>query len=688
MIRKAVLASALALAACSPGKPHGPQVPEPTEPAVHQTSLAEVGLDASAMNRSADPCVDFYQFACGGWEQQTEIPGDQPRWNRSFSEIHERNQNDLRAILEALAASPPADAARRKLGDFWTACMDEAAVEKAGLEPIAELLTAIETLAGDLNKLEPLLARLHARGVYPFFDIDSGQDFRDATKMIAHVDQNGLGLPDRDLYLKDDEKSQALRRFYHGHVERLFALSGYSAERAKKAADDVMALETAIAKISKTRVERRDPEGMYNKIDRTGLVERGKGIDWKRYLEARALEGVNDINVTSVPFIEGLGPILDGAGGRTLAHYLRWHLLHATAAALPKKLVDEDFALTKALTGQEENRARWKLCVEATDGALGELLAQPYVEQRFSPKSRDAVEGMVSEISKAFARVVHDLAWMDDATRSRALAKLLKMEYLIGYPDDWKSYDFEISRTSYAGNVLSASAFDVSRELAKIGKPVDRQEWLMTPPTVNAYYNPLKNQMVFPAGILQPPFFAASAGVAVNMGGMGMVVGHELTHGFDDKGSQFDAFGNLKSWWAPEVRGRFDERTKCVEEQYADYEALPGLELNGKLTLGENIADAGGVKLAFHAFRSMRRSADVIVVAEGFSEDQQFFLSLGQVWCSKYREDFARLRAQTDTHSPPRWRVNGSLRNTPEFAQAFACPAGAPMQPPTSCSVW
>jgi putative endopeptidase len=596
----------------------------------------------------------------------------------------------LKAILEQLAATPGAEPGRRKLGDFWAGCMDEAAIEKAGVAPLQPLLEAIDGLnsgdKGGAPRLERVIGQLHAHGIYALFDIDSGQDFRDATKMIAHVDQNGLGLPDRDYYLTDDNKK--LREFYRGHVKRMLELSGYSEERANRAAEDVLALETSIAKISKTRVERRDPVGMYNKIDKKGLVDRSNGIDWARYLEARGLAAVNDISVTSIPYVEGIGPLTRGAAGNALVHYLRWHVLHAMASQLPKRFVDEDFALTKALTGQTENRPRWKRCVEATDHALGELLAQPYVEKRFSPESKEAVKGMFGGISKAFAREVRELPWMDEATRSRALAKLLKMEYLIGYPEKWKTYDFEVDRSMHSANVLKAEAFDIARELAKIGQPVDRREWLMTPPTVNAYYNPLKNQIVFPAGILQPPFFDPKASLAVNLGGMGMVVGHELTHGFDDKGSQFDAFGNLKSWWEPTVRKQFDARTGCIEKQYSNYEVLPGVKLKGDLTLGENIADAGGVKLAFHAYRLMRAGAEVVLVADGFTEDQQFFLSVGQVWCSEYREDFARLRAKTDTHSQPNWRVNGSLRNTPEFAEAFACPAGSPMRPASACSVW
>jgi putative endopeptidase len=702
----------LLLLACTPAGPIGPGVPDTEAPVVEKVSLERVGLSAKAMDRSTDPCNDFYRFACGGWNDTTEIPSDKPRWNRSFSEIYQRNEKDLREILEAANSSKEANV--KKMGDFYAACMDEVAVEKAGLAPIAALLNAVAALAPaeastddkgkkkpkptkkkkadeatkPASKIAPVIAMLHARGIYPFFDIMSEQDFKDATKMIAQIDQNGLGLPDRDNYLKADDKSKELRAAYLAHIEHMLALSGYDSGKAKSAAAAVMALETEIAKISKTRVERRDPDGLYNKIDRSGLDKRSGAFGWGDYLKARNLGTVTDINVTSIPFVEGLGKLIASTDGHALTHYLRWQVLHASAPMLSKAFVDEDFKLTHAITGQPAMRPRWKRCISATDQGMGELLAQPFVQKRFTSESKQAVESMVSEISKAFAREVQGLSWMDGATKSRAMAKLLKMAYLIGYPNKWKSYPFAVDLNAYATNVFAAASHELARKLGQIGKPVDREEWFMTPPTVNAYYNPQMNQMVFPAGILQPPFFNADANIAVNLGGMGMVVGHELTHGFDDSGSKFDADGNLRSWWEPSVRGKFDERTACVDKQYAAYEVLPGVKLNGKLTLGENIADIGGVKLAFRAYRAMRSGAQVVSLADGFNEDQQFFLSIGQIWCSKYRESFARMRAQTDTHSQPNWRVNGSLRNIPEFGEAFECAEGTQMRPANACDVW
>jgi putative endopeptidase len=651
------------------------------------TTLAQVGLDAAAMDKSADPCKDFYQFACGGWLKKTEIPGDKARWSRSFNEIHQRNEADLRKILETAAASTDPDPARKKLGAYWTACMDEAGIEKAGTKPIDKLVAKAKALK-DTASLSKLVTELHKVGIWVLFDTSAEQDFKDATRYIGYLDQGGLGLPDRDYYLKDDEKSKELRNTYLGHVERMFALSGLKEAAAKQAAQNVMKIETELAKVSKTRVERRDPKGLYNKIDRTGVERTTPRLDWKRYFEGLGHSQMEDLNVTSVKFFEGLNELLGSIKPAEWQSYFVWHIVRATAPALPKAFVDESFRMEQALTGQKEQRVRWKRCVESTDHALGELLAQPFVAERFSGDSKPAAEAMVKEISAAFSRELERVGWMDAATRELSRKKLAAMAYLIGYPKVWRTYDFEVKRDPYMDNLLAARAFDLQFQLNKIGKPVNRDEWEMTPPTVNAYYHPLKNQMVFPAGILQPPFYSVESSAAVNLGGMGMVVGHELTHGFDDEGSQFDKDGNLSDWWSVPIRDRFKTQTGCVERQYGNYEALPGLKLNGQLTLGENIADMGGVKLALYAYRTMRAAAPEEQFADGFSEDQQFFLATGQVWCSKYREEYARMTAQVDPHSPPRFRVNGSIANLPEFTAAFSCAPSTPMNPPNKCAVW
>ena len=648
------------------------------------TTLKAVGLDADALDRSADPCADFYEFACGNWIKKTEIPADKSRWSRSFSSIDERNEKDLENILQNAEKSE--DPGEKKLGEYFGACMNEAQVEKAGLSSIQPLLAKAKALKSSKD-VTPLLIELHKRKIWALFDVSAEQDFKDATEYLTYLDQNGLGLPDRDYYTKDDDKSKELREKYLAHVEAMLTLGGMPKARAKAAAADVMEIETGLAKVSKTRVERRDPEGLYNKVSRDELEKLSPGVNWNVYLKGVGLVGVPSVNVTSKPFFRGVSELVAKVPVAKWQNYFTWQILNGTAELLGKKFVDENFKMARALTGQKEIRARWKRCVDSTDEALGELLGQPFVKLRFGGDSKAAAESLVHAIGSSFGQELGHVDWMDTPTRQAAREKREAMAFLIGFPDKWKTYDFEVKAGDYAGNALRGRAFDQARILARIGKPVDRGEWEMTPPTVNAYYNPLKNQMVFPAGILQPPFYDVKASVPVNLGAMGMVVGHELTHGFDDQGSQFDKNGNLRKWWNAEVRNRFDDKTECVAHEYSQFETIPGVKLNGKLTLGENIADLGGAKLAFHAYRELSKDAKE-GIADGFSEDQQFFLSVGQVWCSRQRDEYARMAAQIDPHSPPKWRVNGTLRNLPEFAEAFSCQAGTPMNPQNKCVVW
>ncbi|WP_437735566.1 M13 family metallopeptidase [Sorangium sp. So ce1335] len=686
-----------ALPACGPaagppplpagGAKATPAPPPPQGLPVVETRLENVGLDEAALDRGANPCEDFYQFACGGWLAKAEIPGDEPYWMRSFNEIEKRNEAELRRILEEAAQAGDRDPVSKKIGAYYGACMDEAAVEAAGVKPIADLLAKARRVR-DAKGVGAFVTELHGRGIWALFDIAAAQDMKDATRVIAQLDQSGLGLPDRDYYLNEDDKSKALRKTYEEHVARMMRLAGAQEAAAKAAAADVMQIETELAKISKTRVERRDPKGLYNKLDRAALAKASPDFPWDAYFQGLGRPDVKEVNVTSVRFFEGLSQLLKTAKPAALQSYLAWHVVRSMAPALPKAFVDESFTLRAALTGQKEERPRWKRCVSATDAALGEVLAQPFVKTSFPGESKPAAEAMARQISDAFAREVRSLDWMDEGTKQRALAKLQAMAYLIGYPDKWRTYDFEVDPKAYAKNELASRAFDVRWHLGKIDKPVDRDEWQMSPPTVNAYYDPQRNHMVFPAGILQPPFYSVKSAVAVNLGGIGMVVGHELTHGFDDEGSQFDAKGNLEDWWSKEVGAAFREKTGCVEAQYSGYEALPGLKVNGKLTLGENIADLGGVKLAFMAYREMRKGAAEQTVAGGFTEDQQFFLAHGQAWCGKMRDESLRLMVQVNPHSPPRFRVNGPLANLPEFGEAFKCAPGTPMRPTRTCAVW
>jgi putative endopeptidase len=653
---------------------------------VVEVSLESVGLDSTALDRSADPCSDFYQFACGKWLEKTEIPGDEPMWARSFNEIHKRNEHELQYILEG-ASTPETPPGTQKVRTFYGACMDEGAIEAAGVHPIDDLLAKARKVK-DTKSLAAVTTELHAYQIWPFFDLSPVQDPNDATHWVANLDQGGLGLPDRDYYLKDDDRSKELRSFYLGHVERMLSLAGVPAEKAKAGAADVLKLETELAKVSKTRVERRDPKGMFNHLERTELVHAAPAFNWDGYFDHLGLRQVKALNVTSTKFFEGISPVIAAAPPAALQAYLEWQVLRSTARQLSKPFVDESFKLEQALTGQAEQRPRWRRCIAATDASLGDLLGEAYVQKDFAGESKQAAEKLVHAISAAFQAELGGLSWMDETTRARAGEKLHAMDYLIGYPEKWKTYDFEVNRKSHLGNVLRARAFDLKRDLAKVGNVVDRQEWDMSPPTVNAYYDPQRNHMVFPAGILQPPFYDVKSATAVNLGAIGMVVGHELTHGFDDEGSQYDAKGNLSNWWADDVGKLFQEKTACVADQYDAYEVLPGVHLNGHLTLGENIADLGGMKLAFAASRALRKDEAQQSVAGGFSEDQQFFLAVGQAWCAKTRPEFDRMMVQVNPHSPPRFRVRGPLSDLPEFAEAFSCPAGAPMRAKKACEVW
>jgi predicted metalloendopeptidase len=671
--------SAAAVAAYTPWVPPGAQVED--------TTLAAVGLDADAIDKSVDPCDDFYQYACGNWEKSATIPDDKPEWMRSFVAIHERNEGYLHDILEKAASAPGNDPVLKKVGDYYAACMDETSINKLGLAPIKPLLGAIARVK-DVKSLIAAIEVLHQHQIWVLWRFDATQDSKDATRMILGMRQGGLGLPERDYYLKDDPGHKKVLAAYQSYLVTMFGLAGEKPDAATQAAADTLAIETEIAKASMSRVELRDPQKTYNKIDAAGVAKALPHIPWAAYARAVGLAGKNDITVSSVSFFSAVDGLLGKFTPAQWQHYLLSHTLGATAELLPDTFGDTRFAFEQALTGQKERPVRWKRCVAATDGALGELLAQPFVKEHFSPDARAAAEADVHGIRAAFAANLGALGWMDDATKAKAEAKLDKVFYQIGYPDTWRKYTFAVGRTTYAQNSLASDKFELARDLGKIGKPVDKNEWGMSPPTVNAYYDPQLNKMVFPAGILQPPFFSPDANLPVNMGGMGVVVGHELTHGFDDQGSQYDADGNLKNWWSDAVGTQFRGKTQCIDDQYAKYEAVPGARLNGKLTLGENIADNGGLKLAFAAYRAMRADAKVVKRAGGYDEDQQFFLGFAQAWCAKVRPEFAQLLVNVDPHSPPRWRVDGTLSNSDAFATAFQCKVGARMHPPAACHVW
>jgi putative endopeptidase len=648
-----------------------------------KVTLAEVGLEAVSLDRTADPCVDFYQFACGGWLAANPIPPDRARWAR-FSEIDEKTKAAIRTLLEE-AAGNPSDASAQQLGDFYAACMDEAAIERSGLSPVKPVLDRLARVKDPRSWLAAV-AELHRLGRWVVWSDQVLPDFKDSTTNLTYLDAAGLGLPDRDYYVKPELADKLAA--YRAHVGRMLAAGGMPEPRAAAAAGEVIAIETELAKLTKTAVEQRDVQAAYNPTDATKLARTTRSIDWKAYWKAMGTTPSKKLVLGTPRFFAALDKLRAQFKYPQWASYFTYHFLAHGSLFLPRAIDDEAFALSRALTGVEQPQERAKRCVEATEHALGELLGKLYVARHFPPASKDTATGLVDELVKVMGDEIARLDWMSEPTRRIAHAKLGKIVRMIGYPDRWKTYDFEVRRDDLAGNVMRAAVFESKRELGKAGKPVDRAEWHMNAYTVNAYYNPLANNTALPAGILQPPFFGQDRSVAANLGGIGMVIGHELTHGFDDQGAQFDAGGNLVNWWKPEDAQRFAEKATCVAEQYATFEALPKQFVNGRLTLGENIADLGGVKMAFQAYRGLREGAARRYVADGFDEDQQFFLGVAQAWCSKDRPAEIQRRLVVDPHSPPKFRVYGALRNLPAFAEAFRCAAGTPMRPAATCAVW
>jgi endothelin-converting enzyme/putative endopeptidase len=655
-----------------------------------QTSPAkETMLEFSPQNldRAANPCVDFYQFACGNWLKNNPIPPDQSRWGR-FGELEEHNRDILHEILEE-AAKPAAnrDAVTEKIGDYYAACMDEKGIQARGLAPIAPDMARIRNLK-DKAALAEEVAHLQRQGVSALFEFGSGQDFKNSEIVIAQADQGGLGLPDREYYLKEDAKSAELRQKYVAHVARMFELAGEKTERAKADAATVMKIETALAKGSLDLVSRRDPEKVYHKISRRDLEKLDPLFRWSVFIRDSGAPEFQSLNVTWPDFFKTLNAAIRDFTLADWKTYLTWHLVHSEARLLPAALVEENFNFYgKTLTGTTEMRPRWKRCVDFTDAQLGEALGRKYVERTFGAEGKERTLRMVDALEKALGQDLEQLSWMTPATKKEALIKLHAITNKIGYPDKWRDYSsVTIKRDDPVGNGFRADEFEFRRQVNKIDKPVDRQEWGMTPPTVNAYYDPLMNNINFPAGILQPPFFDNKMDDAVNFGAIGMVIGHELTHGFDDEGRQFDAHGNLHDWWTPEDAKEFEKRDACIADEYSKFTVAQDVHVNGKLTLGENTADNGGVRIALMALLNTI-GADGEKV-DGYTPEQRFFLAFGQVWCEGQRPESQVLQVQTDPHSPARFRINGVLQNMPEFQKAFACQAGQPMVGANACRVW
>ena len=650
----------------------------------HETPLR---FDVNLIDRSVDPCNNFYQYACGNWLKNNPIPADQASWGR-FEELAERNRDILHQILEQDSqAATQRDAIARQIGDFYAACMDDKQIDALGLKPLDPVLAGIRALT-DKAQIASELARLQLAGVNAMFDFSSGQDFKDSKSVIAQADQGGLGLPDRDYYLRDDTNSVELRRKYLQHVERMFTLAGETPERAKADAATVMKIETDLAKGSLDNVSRRDPEKVYHKMTKAELDRLAPAFRWSQYFAGAGTPAFDSLNVAWPDFFKALNTELQNVSLDDWKTYLTWHALHSSARLLPSAFLKENFEFYgRTLTGATEMRPRWKRCVDYVDADLGEALGRKYVDRAFPPDAKARTLKMVDALEKALGEDIQNLDWMGAETKRQALVKLKAIANKIGYPEHWRDYSsVVVKRDDALGNDERATAFEVHRVLNKIGKPVDRNEWEMTPPTVNAYYDPQMNDINFPAGILQPPFFDNHMDDAVNFGGIGMVIGHELTHGFDDQGRQFDAQGNLHDWWTAEDATKFQERVACIADEYSNFTVAPGVHVNGKLTLGENTADNGGVRVALRALHN----TDGISTqkTDGFTPDQRFFLSFAQIWCENAREEALRLQVQTNPHAPAEFRVIGVVENSPEFANAFSCHPGQKMVATNACRVW
>lgn len=640
------------------------------------------------IDKTQDPCADFYQYACGNWLKTTEIPNDQSRWG-AFSELAERNRAILRGILEKASEDKPGrDAIDQKIGDFYGSCMDEPAADAKGASPVKPELEKIAA-AKDKSTLLEVIAHDHLFGSNALFDFGSDADLHNADMDIAYLDQSGLTLPDRDYYIKDEPHNLDLRKSLVAYSTQLFALSGQSEKQAGESAQTVLRIETALAKASMDRTMRRDPKNLDHKMGRDATEAMAPDFSFERYFTAIGAPSFQEMNVTNPDFFKQVNDVVASEPLDALKTYASLHVLTVAAPWLSKPFVDANFEYRKALTGQKVIQPRWKRCVAATDNALGEALGQRYVELTFGADGKTRMLKMVAALEKSLGEDIQSLDWMSDATKKEAKIKLDAITNKIGYPDKWRDYSsVTIVRGDLLGNLKRANEFESKRQIAKIGKPVDRMEWGMTPPTVNAYYNASLNEIVFPAGILQPPFFDRKMDDAVNFGGIGLVIGHELTHGFDDQGRKFDPQGNLRDWWTEEDGKKFEARASCVADEYSNFVAVDDLKLNGRLTLGENTADNGGARISLRALQETMSPSDADKKLDGYTPEQRYFLGFGRVWCEKRRPEAARMAVTTDPHSPGKYRVDGVLQNMPEFEQAWSCKAGQPMVSANACRVW
>jgi putative endopeptidase len=647
-------------------------------------------LDVPSMDKSANPCVDFYQYTCGGWMKNNPIPGDQASWS-VYAKLATDNQRFLWGILDDLAKKTSGRTpAQQKIGDYFAACMNEPAIEKLGAAPLKPLLDEIAAVQNK-RELATLLAREHLTNATGglFFNFGSDQDFADSSQIIAFAQAGGLGLPDRDYYTKEDAKSQEIRQKYLVHVQNMLKLLGDSPDAAKNEAQTIMQIETALAKSQLTRVQRRDPHNLFHTMDRSALQALVPNLNWDTYLNISGIDGVDIFNVTEPEFYKELNRQLQSNSLDDIKTYLRWHIASANAPYLSSGFVKENFDFfSHTLRGVQQLPPRWKRCVRLVDRELGEALGQEFVARTFTTNTKkDAVE-MTRKIEQAMEEDINQLTWMGPETKKQALEKLHGVVNKIGYPDKWRDYtSVTIRPDDFLGNVQRSVAFEAHRQLNKIGKPLDRGEWDMTPPTVNAYYNPQMNDINFPAGVLQPPLYDVKLDDAPNYGNTGGTIGHELTHGFDDEGRQFDAKGNLRDWWTKEDSAQFEKRAQCVVDQYAKYTIVDDIKINSKLTEGEDVADLGGLILAYVAWKAQTKGQH-LESRDGFTPDQRFFIGYAQWACENERPENLRANAITNPHSPGMYRVNGLVINMPEFQRAFSCKAGQPMVRDDRCRVW
>ncbi len=650
------------------------------------------GLDKQLMDTTADPCVNFYQYACGNFSKVYPIPADKSNYG-AFNIVNDYTQAVLHQMLDTVAGT---DAQRtpneQKIGDYYASCVDEPAIDAQGLKPLQPEFDRLAAL-DDKRELTGLLAHYQMIDVNAFFNYGEQQDFKDARKQIALVDQGGLGLPERDYYFRTGDAAEKTRKQYVEHVATMLRLAGDPAEKATADAGKIMALETALAKVSMDVTSRRDPNNVYHSMAVAKLTELTPEIDWPKFFLDTGVSGITELNVTNPDFFRGLQAILQTTDLDTIKTYLRWQLIDSIPEwALPRAMSEEDFNFdSHEMEGQPEQRPRWKRCVSATDKALGEAVGQVYVSSQFSAADKAFALQMVRDIKAAMQTEIEDQTWMSAETKAKAEAKLHMVGDKIGYPDKWRDYStLDVVRGQAMGNAWRAAEFENKRELAKIGKPVDRQEWITTPATVNAFYNATMNDINFPAAILQAPFYDPHADDAENYGHIGAIVGHELTHGFDDQGSQFDGNGNLANWWTADDRKKFDAMTDCEVNEYDKFTAIDDVKLNGRLTLGENTADNGGLRLGYEAFLAdaKRKGINLDAKQDGYTPRQQFFIAFGQNWCSDERPEVLRLWVQTDGHSPDAFRANGVVQNLRYFGQAFGCKEGQPMMPANACHVW